>query len=527
MTISTTEEPLASPRLMTFDRDHDHQGPLHQGARSMSQIVKLDVFFDQSRQHLHRLSPAGSGYDVLQAASSKRLSHTMKTTLRYLTPSCHVQRGHAKVITPTTYLDGVRGVASFIVYIFHVNPGMGFREIYPHMDLVPFLGAFWQGPSAVAIFLVVSGFAISCKPVRQIRQGDAVGFANTMASSVFRRWPRLYLPVFAVALFQALLAYAGLDQHQMGWFPPNLPQPSFAAQLTHMFNGLVWFANPLRAITNHGDPYSLKTGLDGTPWTLPFEFLGSMVVFLTLIATSRMTSRVRIIAVALFAVLCYHYMYWDIFLFLAGLLLAETHCIRHARPTPDLLPSLRSTPAEAEKRTQPPARSILSRAFWITNFIVAVYLFSIPPILGGPVPGFQIVWSFTSQAWLANGLVERVWTTIAGIYMMVVLELAGPLLQQLFTNRIAQYLGRISFSLYLIHSTAYKIVGWAVHDYALASLAAFPMLRALLSFTALTIAVLWLADLLTRLVDENVVVFNNWLYTMLCPAKPARVPLVS
>ena len=107
-----------------------------------------------------------------------------------------------------------------------------------------------------------------------------------------------------------------------------------------------------------------------------------------------------------------------------------------------------------------------------------------------------------------------------------------PWLKRFFENRFNQYLGRISFALYLVHGPIlhivgdrmYVAVGWVNenHPVALPSwINLFPLSKAgpmglefsllapnliLLPFT------LWVADIVTRAVDKPSVRFAQWTY---------------
>lgn len=82
-------------------------------------------------------------------------------------------------IHPTSYLDGLRGLASFIVFAHHytceyVYPYVAYygvsTEKVPSSPLqLPFVRVVYAGRPMVHIFFVISGFVLSKKPLELVR----------------------------------------------------------------------------------------------------------------------------------------------------------------------------------------------------------------------------------------------------------------------------------------------------------------------------------------------------------------------
>lgn len=117
----------------------------------------------------------------------------------------------------TSYLIGLRGIAAVIVVIQHTS-----EEYYPenhgcygdgppeedHYIQLPFLHLINNGSFAVALFFVISGFALSYGSLRKIYAGNAEAAIAAMPSSVLRRPIRLFLPIVPVyALSYILIQY--------------------------------------------------------------------------------------------------------------------------------------------------------------------------------------------------------------------------------------------------------------------------------------------------------------------------------
>lgn len=124
----------------------------------------------------------------------------------FLVPS-FLQGRHAREqirpakLAPTAYLDGMRGLAALFVYFCHyfyqaftIAKGWGANENQYHFLKLPFIRLFYQGPPAVCVFFVISGYALSYRPLKLVRSRNTKDFSTTISSLVFRRFIRLYLP---------------------------------------------------------------------------------------------------------------------------------------------------------------------------------------------------------------------------------------------------------------------------------------------------------------------------------------------
>jgi peptidoglycan/LPS O-acetylase OafA/YrhL len=86
-------------------------------------------------------------------------------------------------------LDGLRGVAAISVFFSHF---IGLYQTTPKLIFVKglWLGAFWNGDAAVNLFFVLSGFvlAISCMKAR-------VNFLSFLIKRIFRIYPAYYFSI--------------------------------------------------------------------------------------------------------------------------------------------------------------------------------------------------------------------------------------------------------------------------------------------------------------------------------------------
>lgn len=414
-----------------------------------------------------------------------------------------------KKLRPTTYLDGVRGVAAFLVFIHH-----NFIEFFPNLNSgynagsddkwiaqLPLIRTLYNGRFMVAVFFVLSGFVLSVRPLQLMCAGKRDDLLGNFSSSIFRRGLRLFLPLIPSTLASSILAYYDL---QYPWaFPitliPGNPPAGHAETLPEqMLNWLWGFCETL-------NPFNVNLYLDYNPhlWTIPHEFHGSIVVFLLLLcfAKTRVIFRLALISIAAFYSI-WHMNSW-IFLFIAGIVLAECHLIRQDQDSITI----------ASIGLDPPAKKcwlkILVKIFWILVFILAVW------VGGWPIWGTEN--SFGFEAIYKNTMIPEQWVGQADFY----LPLAAvafitacenySALQRPFTTPFAQYLGKISYAFYILH-IPWNSFGGHYLIYGAIDLTSHYTLGYILGMAVSTPCLVWLADIYTRLVDDKCIRFARWLF---------------
>jgi peptidoglycan/LPS O-acetylase OafA/YrhL len=173
--------------------------------------------------------------EFISAAQAEYAISLLRKIGFYLLPSFLAERWSGEVpsskkIPATAYLNGVRGIAAFCVFIQHYTNEyyMGAQTNGYHAKpgdvwivQLPFLRLMYSGGFMVTIFFVLSGFVLSYKPLQLVRAHDDVGLLNNLASSIFRRGPRLFLPLVPPMLIASTCIYLGLyglSQHpKEGW----------------------------------------------------------------------------------------------------------------------------------------------------------------------------------------------------------------------------------------------------------------------------------------------------------------------
>ncbi|KAI1415606.1 acyltransferase family-domain-containing protein [Hypoxylon sp. FL1857] len=483
--------------LSWIRRQLDTRMGYHHLSNSTDQFQKAD---DTDPPELHN----DADISELQSTPKKRLaigSHFKKLVV--LLPSfLHPSDPNAspRNLHKTAWLDGLRGIAAFFVVWHHISLiwfswdiHNGWTSFSDPFIRFPIIRLTISGLPNVMVFFVISGYALSYKPLSLLRQDRLLDVYHALASSAFRRHPRLFLPAVMLCLPCIFIAYLGLygdgERDGMGW----------------VYNNALW--------------------------TLPIEFRSSLVVFGLLLALSRVGNGVRVFIELGVALYCLCFIHWAEFLFLGGMLLADLHFHFSEHRECD---GSRGPEAKIRWRC---SRVIVSAVHWcwrwvmschilkvlapLASFLGALYLLGMPKLErgGAETPGFEALASLIPERWRAAGSPDHFWPSLAAVWLVLSIECA-PFLQRVFTCRFAQYLGRISYSLYLVHLVILHSFGFRMGKFLVGLTGSDTELRYFTGILGTSVAfwfvTIWVADLGWRFVDAKVVRFSSWTYNWLC-----------
>ncbi|KAI2472119.1 acyltransferase family-domain-containing protein [Annulohypoxylon bovei var. microspora] len=422
----------------------------------------------------------------------------------------------------TAWLDGLRGVAAFFVVWHHMSLVWfswsihnGWTSIADPFIRLPIIRLSISGLPNVMVFFVISGYALSYKPLSLLRRDRVPEAHRALASSMFRRHPRLFAPAVILCVPCVLLAYAGV-------YGDGARMPGAAvAALDPPRRGTVWeqLLDYGGAVARLCDPFSGDaTGwvYNNALWTLPIEFRSSLVVFGLLLALSGVGNGVRMFAVSGVALYCVCFVHWAEFLFVGGMLLADLQFCFSERNGYDE-PRIR----QRSLRRCGAGRRIIRNIVTLASFLGALYLLGMPKLERGAsdTPGFRGLASLIPERWRAAGSANHFWLSLAAVWLVFTVD-RSPLLQRMFTCRFAQYLGRISYSLYLVHLVILHTLGFRIGKIFVELIGSdtgwgyfIAILATSISFWFVTI---WVADLGWRFVDAKVVRALSWAYNQLC-----------
>lgn len=413
-------------------------------------------------------------------------------------------------------LDGLRGFASLGVFTLHFtdtfcdahNWGWGFDDKSHYWFQLPFVHYFFASGSLVGTFFVISGYVLSHKPLQLMYAaakkepvtGDAdAKFLVTMRSAIFRRGIRLYVPCILATFISFCMLRAGIYDypHQVfgdGWTKSGEDTPFKFPTFWEQF----WdWANSMWEMTYLFKWGGSAPGYDPHLFTIPTEFQGSMILFFVIMGISKCRTGVRMASIAALILYCGWFGQNEILLFFLGMLTCDV----------DLW--LRQTSAEGRDKIK------RMRWIWVTLFVPGLYLAGTPQWDTKVTPGYR------TMMWMMDNWFR--WQTI-GCGLLVWSVRNSRDLQVLFTNGFAQYLGNISFALYIVHGNVRRTVSYAVIPTLMEwtngkeSRLGYVVMVIVNTICTYTTAI-WLADLWWRFIDIPSIRLARWLEARACIKK--------
>ncbi|KIX97944.1 uncharacterized protein Z520_06022 [Fonsecaea multimorphosa CBS 102226] len=395
----------------------------------------------------------------------------------------------------TTYLLGLRGMASFFVFIEHFAM-RSYSDLIREYDQPTFLQLpgirlIYSGPAWVKMFFILSGFALSVTPIEIMYERDWDRLFHTVASAFFRRGFRIFIPTIVAALFVMIGVRLRLyEVSNVFAASVGLGYPIRRHTLIEQFADLVeyllgiiiypWgWLKPLSNIT--------RSVYSATFWTIPREYWSSLQIFALTIALSRLKPSARIFTLVNMVL----YAGWanrgDLSCFLVGMLFAEFHIRKK------LFGASQNNNIDMGGRSA--AFKIIRSGLWTLVLVSGIWLASIPIAqgdYGSSTPGYRTI----SKIIPLNDNVMSIGMALMllGIYKL-------PLLQAFFSSSLMCYLGDISFSLYLIHWPILAAGAWNMVPVMQTVTRGQKEVGFLLALMITTPLMLWASDLFWRLVD--------------------------
>ncbi|TQV99491.1 acyltransferase-like protein [Cordyceps javanica] len=396
----------------------------------------------------------------------------LATVLNYVTPSflspTHIKRLSQPRITPTSYIDGLRGYAAVIVVIFHTSLlysddivffTFGLDESHYNPLQLPIVRLFFSGHGMVSMFFVLGGYVNALRPLSLIRSGNLDDLAPALSSSLLRRFVRLCLPPLVSTFIIAMTVYLGLWEPARSnldlirftdGFPPR--QDTLIGELGH------WCSEMMKLFNLAS---STSTQYDVHLWTVPTELRASLVLLMSLLMLARCTTTARLSLMALLTAYTINCGRWEMSLYLAGAYLAELEMMRSSPgSSAKTAGSGYITPpngaAKPDGGTEPrPQRRPLRRLGLALILFTSLFLLSCPSEAIERSAGYRVVLKL-----VPSGLSSEPMRFIHGLgaVMAVYVVSHSKTLQQPFTSALSQYLGSISYSLYIMHGPVLHIV---------------------------------------------------------------------
>lgn len=300
-------------------------------------------------------------------------------------------------VNVTAHLDSMRGLAAFAVFLCHLSyttfdightygaGRAGQENENKNLLQMPIIRLIYSGPPMVAIFFVISGYALSYKPLKQMRRKDMENLTKSLTSSVFRRVLRLFLPCVASTFIIVCLTRLGIYKltqdfandvravHEDHYWTA----PTFWIQLSDWIHQLFDSINVF--------DWSLYAGavrIDPHLWTIPAELRCSMTLFVTHLLVARMSSRRRLSTMVFLLIWGTYWDRWDMLPFWAGAILAELDLMKAERAE-----DLRCLAADDDLQ-HTDCWSLWQTCAYLTVLVTGLYLASYPDLDGHLSPGY-------------------------------------------------------------------------------------------------------------------------------------------
>ncbi|KAF2761276.1 hypothetical protein EJ05DRAFT_491938 [Pseudovirgaria hyperparasitica] len=444
------------------------------------------------------------------------------------------ERSNTK-LRETAYLDGLRGFAAFLVYILHhelwahsalnhadriLENGFGHHGNF-YFACLPFIRNFFTGGHiAVGCFFVISGYVLTLKPLTMINNGEYGKLGDNLASAIFRRWFRLWVPIaivtFLYATFLHLTDLKGPHQMNTTW-------------LGEVWDWYVELKNYSFVFNMGGKDYFY---LNDHIWTIPCELRGSLVVYLACLSFARFSRNARLYAEL---ALLWYFMWivdgWFVAYFVAGMILADL----------DVLAKLGNLP-----------RWIVNLApyqemIWYSLFMIGMFFAGVPSQSNEledirVTPGWYWLSFLKPQAVFA----PKWFYLFFGAVPIVAVIPRIHFLKAFFESRFCQFMGRISYCFYLAHGPVLWLVGGRLYSavglvregldetefpgwpnaFPIPHIGPLGLESNFLLVNIITLPLtLWLGDVMTKLIDEPCVRAAGNLWRKLQPSSSPSVSL--
>ncbi|KAI2620867.1 acyltransferase family-domain-containing protein [Xylaria nigripes] len=481
--------------------------------------------------------PGLETHDVSAATNTAKTSKAIQRwlrVLRILLPSFLHESSAAqlefKQPRPTAWLDGLRGIAALFVVLHHMSliwfPWAvhdGWTNSNDHLIQLPIIRLIVSGRANVMVFFVISGYALSWKPLGLIQKEQPLKMYRALASSTFRRHPRLFIPAIILCAPAPMITYLGGYGGGQG-MPGAAIQPMNPPRFDSIWAQFSHYIEAILGLSDTFNPNGIGWIYSDSLWTLPIEFKSSMVVFTMLLALSRCTVRFRVIITLCMALYSLWFVHWGEFLFIGGMLAVEMN-LRSRRLADERGSRLGDQNEGAIMRRSSSLRCrAFRRACGFVSFLAVLFVLSMPEQgRGAPQSyGFGTLVQLIPAHFGALGAADYFWQPIAAVLLVLIVD-GTRSLQGIFTTRLAQYLGRVSFALYLVHMLILHSLGFYLGQCFLRFTGSESnwQYAAGIGLTGVVVGgiIIWVADLASRFVDANAVRFAAWAYGRLC--KPA------
>ncbi|ORY76055.1 hypothetical protein BCR37DRAFT_383611 [Protomyces lactucae-debilis] len=402
------------------------------------------------------------------------------------------------------YIEGFKGLIAFEAFLWvfmrTIVPGASFESIaanpypprYQSVLREIFSPLFWDGNLQASFFIILSARLVC---VRFLRNPDA----TAMAGSLFRRGLRLFFPC-AVALAICMgLSYGNgfaLVEATAGALENRIPETPY--KIPH---ALAWF-NSVFDLFWHitGTQAGVRAFPTGQLWIVSVVYQESFTVYMVMLCLPFMTKRWAFWSMGVFSLLGYWVSSWAWY---GGTGLMIAHAV-HNMNIADSAKHGISVPRLKQK-----VSAYVVPAVFLSIGVILKYVYQVAEpnkindelVFRTPVYGGGL-----SRDISVNEPTQRIssWFVVVGCLMFLEMN---TLLQKIFSNPLFRYLGRISFSWFLLQGCIIYTLGLRINfNLQIQKEWAAPLAQFVVFLITLPLSVVC-ADVFTRLVDNP----SKWL----------------
>lgn len=347
-------------------------------------------------------------------------------------------------------LDAIRGVAALAVVLSHFSSVMSsdpvanidwLNKALGYFMLTP-LGGLLIGLPAVLLFFVLSGFALT-----KMLQGSRDSYLGYAVKRVARIWPPYLLSIALSVFFIATLGWP-TGEHVGGWVSKIIGHPlSSKDVIDHVL------------LLGAFDPH-----YNFVAWTLVYEMRISLLfplIYMTLLRWGPKRTLYTYGAISFASVVLHYFAKSQGYLPLANWALTGHYALFF------VVGGLIALHLAAIARWYS-ARSNMVRFFLLAVIIVS---YTYPPQirdLGGVFEKFPMVLTH--------------WIILPSVALVVIMAITSPKVEAVLMHRTLQWLGKVSYSLYLFHPLVLFLMVFMLTD-------GFPILAAALLGVILSLLV--------------------------------------
>ncbi|OAP57963.1 hypothetical protein AYL99_07053 [Fonsecaea erecta] len=445
---------------------------------------------------------------------------------------------------PTSYLNGLRGITSIKVFTFHFI--MAFSDIgfqpwgtndrHRYLLELPIIRYFYSGFTA-HVFFGIAGYLTSLRLFQLLDKRDQTSQSKVLlnvSGALFRRAFRLYLPVLIITLITAHYIHFGFYEGNRVYitdheklFPGDWNEPKPEMFPTY-YRQLSYWAREMFDLTNIFTPGAVYPYHDQHLWSILAELKGSIFLYMILMGTAQCQKYIRLAGLCIMTFMFFLWNHWEIWVYIIGAVVAQIDLLLTEREQEQKLtlvptrlppspphspkPDYKPPPSWSDYVSTPPKGWL--RGLRVFGFLLAFYFLSYP-IDGSRdyAPGYMTLNKLIPE-WMDRK--DKFYPNIGTGMLLLLLARANPdasIWRRLLNSSLAQYLGKISFGLYLVHGPILHAVGYMIPHRVWWSMGVQGIETTDLVWTvvmligwAISLALsLWAADVWTREVESRCV----------------------